>query len=193
MVGAIGCLAILAPVMAVVGILLAVTLGRPVLFRQRRPGFATQPFTLLKFRTMLDATDGGGHPLPDSSRLTRFGRFLRRTSLDELPSLWNVVRGEMSLVGPRPLLDRYLPYYSERERRRFDTLPGLTGWSQIHGRNLSSWDRRLELDVWYVEHRSFWLDATILMKTPWQILRGSGVVVDPGSVMCDLDVERRAR
>jgi lipopolysaccharide/colanic/teichoic acid biosynthesis glycosyltransferase len=178
------------PLMAVVAAAIAVTLGRPVLFRQARPGLRAEPFTLLKFRTMREAVGPDGLPRPDAERLTRLGRLLRRTSLDELPSLWNVVRGDMSVVGPRPLLMRYLPYFASGERRRFDVPPGITGWSQIHGRNATSWDVRLAQDVWYVEHRSLRLDIAILLATPWRVLTGSGVVVDPRSTLANLDEER---
>ncbi len=149
--------------------------GGPVLFRQRRPGLGGRPFTIWKFRTMAERRDGAGAPLADAERLTRWGAFLRRTSLDELPELWNVIRGQMSLVGPRPLLMEYLGRYSPRQRRRHEVRPGITGWAQIHGRNELGWSERLERDVWYVDHLSLGLDLTILVRTLATVLRGRGV------------------
>ncbi len=183
-------LAVLAGPMILVAVAIRATMGRPVLFRQVRPGRGKRPFVVLKFRTMRDAGDAPGRPLPDGRRLTLLGRLLRKTSLDELPQLWNVLRGEMSLVGPRPLLARYLPYYTRRECKRFEVLPGITGWAQVHGRNLACWNRRLELDAWYVEHRSLRLDTLILWLTAWSVLRRKGAVADPTTLMEDLDVER---
>ena len=150
------------------------SMGAPVLFRQDRGGLHGRVFTLLKFRTMIDAHDAFGHPLPDARRLTALGRFLRRTSLDELPQLWNVLRGEMSLVGPRPLLARYLERYDERQRRRHEVRPGMTGWAQVSGRNALSWEERFELDVWYVDHRGLALDVEILARTAWAVAVGRG-------------------
>jgi len=147
------------------------TMGRPVLFRQVRIGLHEHPFTIWKLRTMRDAAGPDGQPLPDELRLTRVGRFLRATSLDELPELWNVLRGEMSLVGPRPLLPEYLLLYNERQRKRHLMRPGITGWAQVNGRNALSWSERLEMDVWYVENWSLWLDLRILARTVWQVLR----------------------
>jgi lipopolysaccharide/colanic/teichoic acid biosynthesis glycosyltransferase len=168
-------LVILSPVLLVTAALVRWKLGRPVLFRQERPGIHGRPFTLVKFRTMRDApvdpTDGSA----DRDRLTPFGAKLRSTSLDELPELWNVLKGDMSLVGPRPLLMHYLPLYSERQARRHEVKPGITGWAQINGRNNSPWTDRLEMDVWYVENRSFLLDLKILAKTIPSALRRSGV------------------
>lgn len=166
-------------------------LGSPVLFRQERPGLREKPFVLYKFRTMNDARDVNGELLPDRDRLTPFGAFLRRTSLDELPELWNVLKGEMSLVGPRPLLTRYTPYFTEEERLRFLVRPGITGWAQVNGRNTASWDDRLAMDVWYVRHPSLMLDLKILGMTISRVLRRSGVVVDARSTMADLDDARR--
>ena len=186
-------LVLLSPLLATIALLVRGFMGAPVLFRQVRPGIGEIPFTMLKFRTMLDRSDRDGRPLPDSERLTPLGRFLRRLSLDELPELWNVLRGDLSLVGPRPLLMRYLPYYSTHERLRFEVPPGITGWSQIHGRNRSSWNERLDYDVWYVEHRSFLLDLRILFITLWKVVGRSGVVVDARSTMLNLDEERRGR
>lgn len=183
-------LVILAPVVALVAALVRLKLGTPVVFRQTRPGLHEAPFEMLKFRTMTDARGADGALLSDGERLTPTGRLLRKTSLDELPSLVNVLRGEMSLVGPRPLLMRYLPYFTDAERARFTVRPGITGWAQVHGRNEVRWDRRLSLDVWYVEHRSLALDLRILWKTVAAVVRSEGVIEDPGADMLDLDAER---
>jgi sugar transferase EpsL len=174
-VGAGAALAVAAPVMAVTAAAVAVDLGRPVVFRQVRPGLGGRPFTMFKFRTMRDATDAHGRVLPDAERLTRLGRFLRASSLDELPELWNVLRGEMSLVGPRPLLMQYLPLYSREQARRHEVKPGITGWAQIHGRNSLSWDGKFALDVWYVDHASLWLDVRILAATVRAVVRRDGI------------------
>lgn len=168
-------LTILAPVLATTALAVRVALGSPVLFRQRRPGLHGRPFILYKFRTMREAVDPTGQPLPDGDRLTRLGRFLRATSLDELPELWNVVRGDMSLVGPRPLLMDYLPLYTPAQARRHEVRPGITGWAQVNGRNALSWDERLALDVWYVDHRSLRLDLRIMVLTVWKVLAGAGI------------------
>jgi lipopolysaccharide/colanic/teichoic acid biosynthesis glycosyltransferase len=157
-----------------VALAVRVKLGSPILFRQTRPGLHGRPFELVKFRTMLDRMDDRGAPLPDEVRLTRLGRFLRRTSLDELPELWNVVRGEMSIVGPRPLLMEYLDLYTDRLAKRHDVLPGITGWAMVNGRRVLSMQERLELDVWYVEHRSLLLDFEILARTAQLVLTGAG-------------------
>ena len=154
-------------------------LGSPVLFRQKRPGLHGRPFTLLKLRTMADTRDAQGRPLPDGRRLGPLGRALRSLSVDELPEIWNVLRGEMSFVGPRPLLMQYLERYNAEQRRRHDVLPGLTGWAQLHGRNAVSWERRFELDVWYVDHVSFALDVRILLGTVWAVLSRRGIS-EPG-------------
>ncbi|HSO50887.1 MAG TPA: sugar transferase [Acidimicrobiia bacterium] len=168
-------LVILSPLLLVIAALVRWRLGSPVLFRQERPGLHAKPFTLVKFRTMslqpADPTDGSG----DQARLDPFGAKLRSTSLDELPELWNVLKGDMSLVGPRPLLMHYLPLYSERQARRHEVRPGVTGWAQINGRNATPWPERLEMDVWYVENRSMWLDLKILAMTVPSALRRSGV------------------
>lgn len=163
------------PVIAVLVGLVRWRLGRPALFRQERPGLHGRPFTMLKLRTMRDAHDAAGEPLPDAERLTALGALLRRSSLDELPQLWNVVRGDMSLVGPRPLLMEYLARYTPEQARRHDTRPGITGWTQVNGRNLLSWEEKLGLDVWYVERTSLWLDVRILARTAWTVLRREGV------------------
>jgi lipopolysaccharide/colanic/teichoic acid biosynthesis glycosyltransferase len=150
-------------------------LGRPVLFRQVRPGLHGRPFMMVKFRTMTDERGADGELLPDARRLTPFGHFLRATSLDELPELWNVLRGEMSLVGPRPLLMEYLPLYSPEQARRHEVRPGITGWAQVNGRNAVSWDERFKLDVWYVDHRSLWLDLRILWLTVRKVIVREGI------------------
>ena len=165
----------LSPVLVIIGVAIASAMGTPVLFRQERPGKDGEVFELIKFRTMRDATDAKGRPLPDKDRLTRFGRFLRRTSLDELPELWNVIRGDMNLVGPRPLLVEYLPLYSEYQKRRHEVRPGITGWAQINGRNDLSWDEKFELDIWYVDNRSAWLDLKIMAMTLLTVFQARGV------------------
>jgi len=174
-VGSAALLIVLSPVVALVAALVALRLSRPVIFRHERPGRNAEPFTLLKFRTMTDATDAEGRPLPDAVRLTPFGRRLRSTSLDELPELWNVLRGDMSLVGPRPLLTEYLPVYTPRQARRHEVRPGVTGWAQVNGRNDLPWGEKLEMDVWYVEHRSLALDVRILLRTLSVPFRRSGI------------------
>ena len=174
-------LILLSLVFLLVAVLVRSTLGAPVFFRHRRPGYRAEPFTLYKFRTMTDARDGEGNLLPDAQRLTLLGRLLRALSLDELPELWNVLRGEMSLVGPRPLLMQYLERYSREQARRHEVLPGITGWAQVNGRNNVSWEEKFALDVWYVDHRSFWLDLKILfLLTPWKVLAREGIS-EPGN------------
>jgi len=168
-------LLLLAPLLAVIAIAVRLGMGRPVLFRHLRPGHKCRPFTLLKFRTMTDAHSDQGNLLPDAKRLTPLGNWLRRTSLDELPELWNVLRGDMSLVGPRPLLMQYLERYSLEQVRRHDVKPGITGWAQINGRNAISWTEKFQLDLWYVDHRSLTLDARILGRTIQQAARGYGI------------------
>ena len=168
-------LILLSPVLAVVAWLIRRQRGSPVLFRQMRPGLKGTPFLMVKFRTMRDARDANGVELPDSERLTRLGQFLRASSLDELPELWNVLKGDMSLVGPRPLLMEYLPLYSPREFRRHDVRPGVTGWAQVNGRNSLSWQQKFEMDVWYVDNRSFWLDLRILWMTVKKVLVRDGI------------------
>lgn len=168
-------LALLSPVIFFTAVAVAVCLGRPVFFRQVRPGLDGRPFTLLKFRTMTDARGSDGALLPDGQRLTRFGAALRRSSLDELLQLWNVLRGDMSLVGPRPLLMEYLPLYNAQQARRHEVRPGITGWAQVQGRNALSWDERFALDLWYVENRSLLLDLRILVLTAGRVLSRRGV------------------
>jgi lipopolysaccharide/colanic/teichoic acid biosynthesis glycosyltransferase len=165
----------LAPVMAATALFIWATMGRPVLFRQVRPGRGGKTFELIKFRTMLDARDAEGHLLPDEKRLTRAGQLLRALSLDELPQLWNVLRGDMSLVGPRPLLVEYLPRYSAEQARRHDVLPGITGWAQVNGRNALGWEERFQLDVWYVDHWSVALDMKILALTVLRVVQRQGI------------------
>ncbi len=163
-------LAMLLPIVMLISLLVYIQLGSPVLFRQMRPGKDEKPFQMTKFRTMKETRDKQGHLLSDAQRLTAFGKFLRSSSLDEFPELWNVLKGEMSLVGPRPLLMEYLPLYSDEQRRRHDVRPGITGWAQVNGRNNLSWEERLKMDVWYVDNRSFWLDAKILLMTVKKVL-----------------------
>jgi sugar transferase EpsL len=164
-VAALTGLIILSPVILLIAILVRIFLGTPILFRQQRPGYKGHPFYIYKFRTMTDRLDPDGNLLPDSERLTPFGRFLRLLSLDELPELYNILRGKMSWVGPRPLLMQYLPLYSPEQARRHDVVPGLTGWAQVNGRNAIDWPARFKLDVWYVDHWSFWLDIKIIIMT----------------------------
>jgi len=164
-----------APLMLAMALAVRWRLGAPVFFRQQRPGLHGKPFTLYKFRTMTDARDEQGNPLPDEQRLTRLGRFLRSTSLDELPELWNVLKGDMSLVGPRPLLMEYLPLYTPEQMRRHEVKPGITGWAQVNGRNALTWEERFALDVWYVDHVSFGLDLKILLLTLWKVVTREGI------------------
>lgn len=170
-VGLVAC----APVLAATAAAIRATMGGPVLFRQARPGYRAKPITVIKFRTMRDAYDAQGRPLDDAERLTKLGVFLRATSIDELPQLWNVVKGDISLVGPRPLMPHYLDYYSADEARRHDVLPGITGWAAINGRNAIDWTEKLRLDVHYVDHWSLGLDAKILALTVWKVLRREGI------------------
>ena len=186
-------LLILSPILAVSALLVRYDLGAGVIFRQTRPGLQGKPFTLYKFRTMTYERDSTGNLLPDGQRLTKLGRFLRSTSLDELPQLFNVLKGEMSIVGPRPLYMKYLSYYTEHEKKRHTVRPGITGWAQIHGRNHLPWDERLALDVWYAENRSLRLDLEILGKTFWQVIRKEGVAPDTAEIEPDMDQERQKR
>jgi lipopolysaccharide/colanic/teichoic acid biosynthesis glycosyltransferase len=182
---------VVVPVAAVVALVVRRKLGSPVLFRQRRIGLGNEPFTLVKFRSMTDERDDAGVLLPDAERLPPFGQWLRSTSLDELPELWNVVRGDMSLVGPRPLPVHYLPRYTPTELRRHEVRPGVTGWAQINGRNTSSWDDRLAMDVWYVDHRSVWRDLQILARTVFTVLRRSGISAEGEATMAELPADRQ--
>ena len=176
---------------AAIALLIRLRLGLPVFFRQKRPGLYARPFTALKFRTMTEARDAQGNLLPDVERMTTLGRLLRSLSLDELPELINVLKGDMSLVGPRPLLMRYLPYYTEAEQRRFEVLPGMTGWAQINGRNNLPWDERLASDIWYVDNLSLGLDLNIMRLTLRKIIKRENVQIVPQLTMADLDEERR--
>lgn len=171
-------LLLLWPVLLILYVLVRVNLGSPALFRQQRPGLHGRPFIMIKFRTMLDALHTDGNPLPDDVRLTRFGRLLRATSLDELPELWNVLKGDMSLVGPRPLLMEYLPLYSAEQARRHEVRPGITGWAQVNGRNALSWPEKFALDVWYVDNRSLLLDIRILLLTVKKVFVREGISAD---------------
>lgn len=168
-------LIVLAPLLLFLMALVRIRLGSPVFFVQQRPGLCGKTFLMLKLRTMTNAKDIHGNLLPDGERLTVLGKFLRSSSLDELPELWNVVKGEMSLVGPRPLLKEYLPLYDERQARRHEVRPGITGWAQVNGRNAISWEQKFELDVWYVENQSFLLDIKILLLTVWKVIRRDGI------------------
>jgi len=168
-------LVLLAPLLALIALLVLLDSGRPVLFVQVRPGYKGKPFRMYKFRTMKDLRDSSGNLLPDETRITRIGNFLRATSLDELPELFNVVKGDMSLVGPRPLLMEYLPLYTPRQARRHEMKPGITGLAQVSGRNLLTWEEKFELDVYYVDHWSLWLDFKILFLTVWKVLKREGI------------------
>ena len=168
-------LSLLLPVFVLVALLARIKLGSPIFFTQKRPGLAGEPFKMMKFRTMTDERDEQGELLPDLVRLTKFGKFLRSTSLDELPGLWSVLKGDMSLVGPRPLLVEYLPLYSERQSRRHEIKPGITGWAQVNGRNAISWEEKFELDVWYIDNQSIWLDIKILWMTVKKVIMRDGI------------------
>jgi sugar transferase EpsL len=168
-------LVIFTPLLFVIALLILLLLGSPVHFRQQRPGYRGKPFSLLKFRTMTNQRDANGELLPDAQRLTPFGRWLRSSSIDELPGLLNILRGEMSFIGPRPLLMQYLPLYSPEQSRRHNLKPGFSGWAQINGRNALSWEEKFRLDVWYVDHQSFWLDLQIFVITIWKVLRREGI------------------
>ncbi len=165
----------LSPLLALLALAVRWTLGRPVLFAQLRPGLLGAAFEFYKFRTMADTRGAAGALLPDAARLTPLGKLMRKFSLDELPQLFNVLKGDMSLVGPRPLLMEYLPLYNARQARRHEARPGITGWAQVNGRNALQWEERFELDLWYIEHRSFWLDLRILAMTAWRMLRPRGI------------------
>ena len=172
-----------APLLLAVAILVRLKLGSPVLFVQERPGYLGRPFRMVKFRTMTDERGPDGELLPDSVRLTSFGKFLRSTTLDEFPEMWNVLVGDMSVVGPRPLLMRYLTRYSPFQARRMEVKPGVTGWAQVNGRNSLSWDEKFALDVWYVDHRTFWLDMKIVVMTFFKVFARSGINSGEGKTM----------
>lgn len=176
-------LPVLLPVLLMVALLVRVKLGSPILFKQVRPGKDAQPFTMMKFRSMTDEKDEQGELLPDSVRLTKFGKLLRSTSLDELPGLWSVLKGDMSLVGPRPLLMEYVPLYSKEQYRRHDVRPGITGWAQVNGRNAISWEQKFEYDVWYVDHRSLWLDIKIIYLTLKKVVVRDGISAEGEATM----------
>lgn len=168
-------LIVFSPILLVVALMIRREMGSPVLFRQTRSGLHGKPFQMVKFRTMRNATDAEGKPLPDAERLTKLGQFLRSSSLDELPELWNVLKGEMSLVGPRPLLMEYLPLYSKEQARRHEVRPGVSGWAQVNGRNAISWDEKFALDVWYVDNRSFLLDLKVIWLTIRKVIKRDGI------------------
>ena len=178
-----GALIVLSPVLAVTALLVRTKLGSPVIFHQDRPGKDEKIFRLYKFRSMTDERDENGDLLPDEVRLTKFGKLLRSTSLDELPELWNILRGDMSIVGPRPLLVKYLPLYNEEQRHRHDVRPGLTGWAQVNGRNALSWEEKFRLDVWYVQNVSFWVDVKTIFLTVKNVLRREGISSDTAVTM----------
>jgi len=190
-VGACLALAICWPAMCVIAIAIRLTMGRPILFRQVRPGLNEHPFTLLKFRTMIETNSPAIDPSTDAARLTRFGIFLRRFSLDELPQLWNVLKGEMSFVGPRPLLMEYLAHYTAEQSKRHLMRPGITGLAQVKGRNAISWEEKFQWDVWYVEHWSLWLDLKILLATVAKVIRQEGISQQGQATMEKFGVERR--
>jgi sugar transferase EpsL len=183
----------LSPLLALLALAVRWKLGRPVLFAQTRPGRYGSPFAFYKFRTMTEARDAAGELLPDAARLTPFGELMRKLSLDELPQLLNVLKGEMSLVGPRPLLMEYLPLYSPQQARRHEVRPGITGWAQVNGRNALAWEERFELDLWYVEHRSFWLDLKIIAMTAWRVLRPQGIAQPGQATMTKFTGSQRGR
>jgi lipopolysaccharide/colanic/teichoic acid biosynthesis glycosyltransferase len=176
-------LILLSPVYFIVARKVKKNLGSPVLFRQVRPGLNGQPFEMIKFRTMKDALDADGNPLPDSERLTPFGKMLRATSLDEMPELWNVIKGDMSIVGPRPLLMEYLPLYNEEQAKRHNVRPGITGYAQVNGRNAISWEKKFELDTWYVENQSLWLDFKIMLKTIKKVIAKDDISAEGEATM----------
>jgi len=176
-------LGVLSLVLVLLSLIIRVLIGYPVFFQQVRPGLKGRPFKMIKFRTMSNQCDAGGNLLPDAQRLTLFGRFLRSTSLDELPELWNVLKGDMSLVGPRPLLMEYLPLYSSEQARRHEVRPGITGWAQVNGRNALSWEEKFKLDVWYVDNRSIWLDLKILLLTVKKVFVRDGISADGEATM----------
>lgn len=184
-------LLLLSPVLVIVAYKIRREMGAPVLFTQTRPGRNGKPFRMIKFRTMRNAIDADGRPLPDAERLTKLGRFLRSSSLDELPELWNVLKGEMSLVGPRPLLMEYLPLYSPDQARRHEVRPGVTGWAQVNGRNAISWDEKFVLDVWYVENRSLWLDLKIIWVTIRKVIKRDGISAAREATMSKFKGEKK--
>lgn len=189
--GAVLGLLVFSPILIVVSLMIQSQMGSPVLFRQIRPGRDGKPFQMIKFRTMRDAIDVNGQPLCDAERLTRLGRFLRSSSLDELPELWNVLKGEMSLVGPRPLLMEYLALYSPEQARRHEVRPGVTGWAQVNGRNAISWSEKFALDVWYVDNRSIWLDLKIIWLTICKVVKRDGISAAGEATMPKFEGEKK--
>ena len=181
----------LSSVLLIIGIVIRISMGKPILFKQQRPGLSGRPFKLYKYRTMTDARDGNGNLLEDAQRLTPFGGFLRSSSLDELPELFNVIKGDMSLVGPRPLLMQYLDRYTPEQARRHDVKPGLTGWAQINGRNAISWEEKFDLDLWYVENRSLWLDVRIILLTIKKVLKREGISQAGHATMPEFGLQNR--
>jgi lipopolysaccharide/colanic/teichoic acid biosynthesis glycosyltransferase len=190
-IGAAIGLIVLSPILIVVSLMIRHEMGSPVFFRQTRPGRDGEPFEMIKFCTMRDAVDEQGNVLPDAERLTKLGRFLRSTSLDELPELWNVLKGEMSLVGPRPLLKEYLPLYSSEQGRRHEVRPGITGWAQVNGRNTISWDEKFALDVWYVDNQSLWLDLKIIWLTIRKVVKREGISAAGEATMSKFEGEKK--
>ena len=184
-------LILFSPILIAVSLLIWRQMGRPITFRQVRPGLQGKPFQMIKFRTMRVANAPDGSPLPDSERLTGFGRFLRASSIDELPGLWNVLKGDMSLVGPRPLLMEYLPLYSPEQARRHEARPGVTGWAQVNGRNAISWEEKFELDVWYVDNRTIWLDLKIIWLTIRKVFKREGISAAGEATMPKFEGEKR--
>jgi lipopolysaccharide/colanic/teichoic acid biosynthesis glycosyltransferase len=186
-------LILMAPFMGLIAVLVWISMGRPVFFRQQRPGKGGKPFEMYKFRTMLDKRDGAGTLLPDEARITWIGRLLRSTSLDELPELFNVLKGDMSLVGPRPLLMQYLDRYTPEQARRHEVKPGLTGWAQVNGRNAITWEEKFRLDVWYVDHRSLLLDLKIIAMTVLKVIRREGISEEGRATMSEFNPQRTAK
>ena len=191
--GALLALVLFSPLMLWASVMIHRTMGAPVLFRQVRPGLNQQPFHILKFRTMRNAVDASGNPLSEAERLTGFGAFMRQWSIDELPQFINILKGEMSFVGPRPLLYDFFPFYTTTEMRRHEVKPGVTGWAQIHGRNHLDWDTKLAMDVWYVDHWNIWLDLKIILRTVRLVLKREGVTNEGHATFLRLDDDRRAK
>lgn len=186
-IGSISCLAVLSPLLLVIGLVIAYKLGRPILFIQVRAGLNKEPFHMIKFRTMTSEKDDNGNLLPNEQRMTSLGIFLRSTSIDELPELFNVLKGDMSMVGPRPLLMDYLPYFTEEQDKRHNIKPGITGWSQVNGRNAINWDQKLALDIWYVKNQSFLLDMKILVLTLYKVIKREGITYKDNIAMPRFD------
>lgn len=192
-VGAIVALIVFSPIMLVAALMIRFTMGSPIMFRQVRPGLHKKPFSIMKFRTMRDAVDRHGKPLSDEERLTKFGLFMRSWSIDELPQFVNILKGEMSFIGPRPLLFEFFPYYTPTEMRRHEMRPGVTGWAQVNGRNNLDWDKRLEMDVWYVDHANLLLDIKIILRTVRIVLCREGITTEGYATFLRLDDARRGK